>query len=107
MCSLGVLCCVCGVPGLLGEFFAVCQESHTILKPENCEFMHETMQYLGFNIGYGWWTPAASNAKLLTDAKVQYDMQTPRKDSMMYAVSLGLATSTAATSTISPTPAPS
>ena len=30
---------------LLGEFFAVCQENNTRLKPEKCEFMQETMQY--------------------------------------------------------------
>ena len=29
---------------LLGEFFAVCQENHTRLKLEKCEFMQETMQ---------------------------------------------------------------
>ena len=28
---------------LLGEFFAVCQENHTRLKLEKCEFMQETM----------------------------------------------------------------
>ena len=39
---------------LLGEFFAVCQETHTRLKLHKCEFMQETMQYLGFDIGYGW-----------------------------------------------------
>ena len=38
---------------LLGEFFAVCQENHTRLKLEKCEFMQETMQYLGFDVGYG------------------------------------------------------
>ena len=57
---------------LLGEFFAVCKESHTRLKREKCEFMQETMQYPGFDIGYGWWTPAASKAKPLTDAKVRH-----------------------------------
>ena len=36
---------------LLGEFFAVCQENHTRLKLEKCEFMQETMQYLGFDVG--------------------------------------------------------
>ena len=39
---------------LLGEFFAVCQENDTRLKLEMLEFMQETMQYLGFDIGYGW-----------------------------------------------------
>ena len=66
--------------------------------------MQETMQYLGFDVGYGWWTPAASKAKPLMDANVRHE--TPRKDFMMYAVSLGRATSTAAISKTSPTPAP-
>ena len=35
--------------------------------------MQETMQYLGFNIGYRWWTPAASKAEALMDAKVQHE----------------------------------
>ena len=35
---------------LLREFFAVCQENHTRLKLEKCEFMQETMQYLGFDV---------------------------------------------------------
>ena len=58
---------------LLGEFFAVCQVNHTRLKLEKYEFMQETMQYLGFDIGYGWWTRAASKAKPLMDAKVRHD----------------------------------
>ena len=58
---------------LLGEFFAVCQENHTRLKLEKCEFMQETMQYLGFDVGYGWWTPAASKAKPPMDAKVRHE----------------------------------
>ena len=58
---------------LLGEFFAVCQENHARLKLEKCEFMQECMQYLGFDVGYGWWTPAASKAKPLMDAKVRHE----------------------------------
>ena len=58
---------------LLGEFFAVCEENHTRLKLEKCEFMQETMRYLGFDVGYGWWTPAASKAKPLMDAKVRHE----------------------------------
>ena len=38
---------------LLVEFFAVCQGNYTKLKLEKCEFLQETMQYLGFDIGYG------------------------------------------------------
>ena len=58
---------------LLGKFFAICQENHTRLKLEKFEFMQETMQYLQFDIGYGWWTPAASKAKPLMDAKVRHE----------------------------------
>ena len=58
---------------LLGEFFAVCQENHTRLKLEKCKFMQERLQYLGFDVGYGWSTPAASKAKPLMDAKVRHE----------------------------------
>ena len=58
---------------LLGEFFAVFQENHTRLKLEKCEFMQETMQYLGFDVGYGCRTPAASKAEPLMDAKVRHE----------------------------------
>ena len=59
-------------PVLVGTFF-IGQENHTRLKLQKCEFMQETMQYLGFDIGYGWWTPAASKAKFLMDAKVRHE----------------------------------
>ena len=58
---------------LLGEFFAVCQENHTRLKLEKCEFMQQTMQYLGFDVGPGWWIPAASKAIPLMDAQVRHE----------------------------------
>ena len=57
----------------LGEILAVCKVNHTRLKLEMCLFMQETVQYLGFDIGYGWWTPAASKAKPLMDAKVRHE----------------------------------
>ena len=40
---------------LLGEFFAVYEENHTRPELQKCEFVQETMQYLGFDVGYGWW----------------------------------------------------
>ena len=36
-----------------------CKENGTRLKLEKCEFIQQMMQYQGFDIGYGWWTPAA------------------------------------------------
>ena len=58
---------------LVGEFLAVGKQNHTQLKLENCELRQDTMQYLGFNIAYEWWTPAQSKAKPLMDAKVRRD----------------------------------
>ena len=58
---------------LFGEFFAVCKEKHTQLQLEKCEFIQETMQYPGFDVGYGRWTPVASKAKPLMDAKVRHE----------------------------------
>ena len=63
---------------LLGEFFAVCQQNHTRLKLGKCELMQETLQYLGFDVAYGWLTPAASKAKPLMDAKVRHE--NPKKE---------------------------
>ena len=37
------------------------------------DFFLLTMQYLGFDIGYGWWTTAASKAQPLMDAKVRHE----------------------------------
>ena len=45
---------------LLRECFIVCQENHLRIKLEKCEFMKEEMEYLGFDVGYGWWKPASS-----------------------------------------------
>ena len=44
----------------LHEFFIVCQENHLRIKLEKCEFMKEEMEYLGYDVEYGWWKPAAS-----------------------------------------------
>ena len=50
---------------LLREFFTVCRENHLRIKLEKCEFMKEEMEYFGFEVGYGWWKPAASKMQPL------------------------------------------
>ena len=58
---------------LLREFLIVCQENHLRIKPKKCEFMKEEMEYLGFNVGYGWWKPAASKIQPLQDMQLRDD----------------------------------
>ena len=45
---------------LLRQIFIVCQENHLRIKLEKCEFIKEEMEYLGFDVWYGWCKPAAS-----------------------------------------------
>ena len=52
------------------EFFIVCQENHLRLKLKQCEFMREEMEYLGFDVGYGWWKPVASKMQPLQDMQI-------------------------------------
>ena len=54
---------------LLRESFIVCQENHLRIKLEKCEFMKKEMEYLGLDLGYGWWKPAASRGKHHGDGK--------------------------------------
>ena len=58
---------------LLRECFIVCQENHLRIKLEKCEFMKEEMEYLGFDVGYGWWKPAASKMQPLQDMQIPDD----------------------------------
>ena len=58
---------------LLREYFIVRQESHLRIKPEKCEFMKEETEYLGFDVGYGWWKPAASKMQPLQDMLIGDD----------------------------------
>ena len=51
----------------------VCQENHLRIKLEKCEFMREEMEYLGFDVGYGWWKPAPSKMQPLQDMRIRDD----------------------------------
>ena len=58
---------------LFREFFTVCQGNHLRIKLEKCEFMKEEMEYLGFDVGYGWWKPAASKMQPLQEMQIRDD----------------------------------
>ena len=56
---------------LLQEFFTVRQENHLRIKLEKCEVMREEMEYLCFDVGYGWWKQAASKMQPLQDMQIR------------------------------------
>ena len=58
---------------LLREFVIVCQEKHLQIKLDICDFMKEEMEYLGFDVGYGWVKPAASKMQPLQDMQIRDD----------------------------------
>ena len=58
---------------LLRQFFIVCQENHLRIKLENRQFMKEEIEYLGFDVGYGWLEPAASKMQPLQDMQIRDD----------------------------------
>ena len=58
---------------LLREFFIVCQENHLRIKLEKCEIMKEEREYLGSDVGYAWWKPAASKMQPLQDMQIRDD----------------------------------
>ena len=43
------------------------------MKLEKCEFMRGEMEYLGFDVGYGWWKPATSKMQPLQDMQIRDD----------------------------------
>ena len=47
---------------------------------EKCEFMKEEMECLGFDLGYGWWKPAASKMQPLQDMQIRDDPKEDRHD---------------------------
>ena len=56
---------------LVQEFVKVCQALNLRVKLSKCEFGKETMDYLGFQIGYGWWRPAQEKVESLSKFKIK------------------------------------
>ena len=57
----------------LREFLIVRQKNNLRIKLEKCEFMKEEMEYLGFDVGYGWWKLAASKMQPPQDMRIRDD----------------------------------
>ena len=62
---------------LLQEFFTVCQGTNLRIKLEKCDFMREEMEYLGLDVGYGWWKAAACKMQPLQDMQIRDE---PKKE---------------------------
>ena len=55
---------------LLRECSIIGQENYLRITLEKCEFMKGEMECLGFDVGYGWWKPAASKMRPLQDMQI-------------------------------------
>ena len=55
---------------LLEKYLEVCKENHVRIKLSKCEFLQENMDYLGFELGWGWWKPSSKKVDPLMSAKV-------------------------------------
>ena len=42
---------------LVEEFLRTCEECSTRVKLEKREFMHEEIEYWGFQVSWRWWRP--------------------------------------------------
>lgn len=55
---------------LLQELFSVCQEMALRVKLSKCEFLKAQLDFLGFDVGYGWWRPSRKKVAALETSKV-------------------------------------
>ena len=58
---------------LLQAFFTVCQKDYLCIKLQKCELVRDEIEYLGFDVRYGWWKPAASRMQPLRDRQMGDD----------------------------------
>ena len=62
------------------EFLHTCEECNTRVKLEKCEFMQEEIEYLGFQIGWGWWRPVKKEIAPILEASIHDDQTRGVKD---------------------------
>jgi len=56
---------------LLEAFLKTCMEENVRIKLSKCEFMVQSMEYLGYNIGYGQWAPSLKRGEAISKMKVR------------------------------------
>lgn len=78
MCHIGAFFDDCGLGALTEEehllileiLFEECQKNQIRIKLSKCEFGKTEMIYLGYQIGYGWWSPSPKKVEAISRAKV-------------------------------------
>ena len=55
---------------LLECYFRVCQESHIRIKLSKCQFLQESIEYLGYDVGWGQWRPSSKRVQAIQKAEV-------------------------------------
>ncbi len=46
---------------LLEKYFQTCLDSHIRIKLSKCEFLVQNVEYIGYELGWGWWKPNYKN----------------------------------------------
>ena len=65
---------------LVEEFLRTCDECHTKVQLSKCEFMKETLEYLGFEVGWRWWRPVKDRVAPILQATIRDDKARGVKD---------------------------
>jgi hypothetical protein len=56
---------------LLEAYFQVCVKNSIRIKPSKCQFLEREMEYLGFDLGWGQWSPSKKRVQAIMGAKVK------------------------------------
>jgi hypothetical protein len=56
---------------LLEEFLRTCLENNVRIKLSKCEFMVSELDYLGYHIGWGKWSPSPKKVEAILRGKVR------------------------------------
>jgi hypothetical protein len=56
---------------ILREFFEVARQDHLRIKLSKCEFMKESLEYLGYQLENGWWKPSTKKIEALQRVQVK------------------------------------
>ena len=65
---------------LVREFLRACNQCHTKVKLNRCEFMKESLEYWGFEVGWRWWGPVKGRVTPILQATIRDDKTRGVKD---------------------------